>query len=129
MRCIYYYDSYRCIILVNKQLTKQSFCEKAGALSGYAQDLFSRIYDSIFAESENIYTAYVKYYAVEYDSFEDYLRNKYMLLESQLDSLVVDFKSAMYDIYDVDLLSYGDSAVFEFWTSDYMIERIVVLLK
>ena len=66
---------------------------------------------------------------MEYDSFEDYLRNKYMLLESQLDSLVVDFKSAMYDIYDVDLLSYGDSAVFEFWTSDYMIERIVGLLK
>lgn len=128
MRCFYYYDSYRCLVLVNRQLTKSSFCKRAGALSGYAEDLFSRIYDSIFSEADDVYENFEEYYSVEYDSFEDYLRMKYSLSTAAMKSLMSDFSASEKRIYDVDVLSYGDSAVYEFWSADNMIERIASLL-
>lgn len=50
------YDFCRYIMVVNRNLTKDYFLDKAGIRGGYAKDMFSRIYDSIFSESEDLVT-------------------------------------------------------------------------
>lgn len=45
---IFTYDYCRYIMVVNRNLTKDYFLDKAGIRGGYAKDMFSRIYDSIF---------------------------------------------------------------------------------
>lgn len=55
---IYAYEYCRYIMVVNKNITRDYFLEKAGIHGGYAKDMFCRLYDSIFAESENLLDSY-----------------------------------------------------------------------
>lgn len=128
MKCIYYYDAYKCLILANSSLNKDVFCKKAGANTGYAKDIFSRIYDSIFSEAEDVIECFNNYYVVEYNTFEDYLLNKYSIANDKVHEIIDTLHSHPLKLYDVDTLFYGDSAIYDFWSSDNMINRILDLI-
>ena len=125
----YAYDSYKSLIVVNRNLTKEYFLNKAGAESGYAKDMFSRIYDSIFAEAEAIDVVFDKYYKEEYGDIETYLYHKYCIETNDIKE-ILDFKNSNIDyvIYDFAELDYGDSNTVVFAFSDDMYERITDML-
>ena len=75
----YDYAPYESLLLVNKGLTRDEFLQRVGAEKGYAVELFSTIYDSIFSESEDLKDSYEKYYICEFNSFEEYLRKEFSM--------------------------------------------------
>ncbi len=68
----YSYDSYKSLIVVNRNISKDYFLSRAGALHGYAKDMFSRIYDSIFSEAECVDDILNKYYYEEYEKWKTF---------------------------------------------------------
>ena len=74
---IYAYEYCCYIMVVNKNITRDYFLEKAGIHGGYAKDMFCRLYDSIFAESENLLDSYGKYFHQEFSSLDEMLEKKY----------------------------------------------------
>lgn len=127
------YDSYMSILLINKNLTKEIFIEKAGASSGYAYNMFSRIYDSIESELINLDFEYDKYYSFEYNSLESFLYRKYNLNEDDIIMLMEERKKYPDCIlYRKDELSYGGNGqLTTFAFSEDMYDRImnILLLK
>lgn len=124
----YYYDMYKCILLVNKNINKEWFLEKAGTKNGYARDMFSRLFDSIFAESMDVIKIYRKYYRQEFDSWEDMLYYKYCIPKD----MIKFFHDALKEnhnltIIDFDTLSYGE-IVDDFLFSDKLRDRIQKLI-
>ena len=74
---IYAYEYCCYIMVVNKNITRDYFLEKAGIHGGYAKDMFCRLFDSIFAESENLLDSYGKYFHQEFSSLDEMLEKKY----------------------------------------------------
>ena len=104
------YDNFRYIMVVNRNLTKNYFLDKAGIRGGYAKDMFSRIYDSIFSESEDLVDSYEKYYSQEFDSLELMLEKKYNVPKENVDMFIQDLReNADYTLIDFDSLSYGEN--------------------
>ncbi|MCM1221834.1 MAG: hypothetical protein NC548_45920 [Lachnospiraceae bacterium] len=117
------------MIVVNKNLSKEYFLSRAGALHGYAKDMFSRIYDSIFSEAERVDDILNKYYSDEYEKIEDFLYSKYCINPSDVDEIMKLVKSnENYVLYDFDELNYGDSGAVTFAFSSDMYERIINIL-
>lgn len=107
---IFTYDCFRYIMVVNRNLTKDYFLDKAGIRGGYAKDMFSRIYDSIFSESEDLVDSYEKYYSQEFDSLELMLEKKYNVPKETVDKFVQDLQeNADYTLINFDSLSYGEN--------------------
>ena len=104
------YDNFRYIMVVNRNLTKNYFLDKAGIRGGYAKDMFSRIYDSIFSESEDLVDSYEKYYSQEFDSLGLMLEKKYTVPKENVDMFIQDLReNADYTLIDFDSLSYGEN--------------------
>lgn len=107
---IFTYDYCRYIMVVNRNLTKNYFLDKAGIRGGYAKDMFSRIYDSIFSESEDLVDSYEKYYCQEFDSLGLMLEKKYNVPKETVDKFVQDLQeNADYTLISFDSLSYGEN--------------------
>lgn len=107
---IFTYDYCRYIMVVNRNLTKDYFLDKAGIRGGYAKDLFSRIYDSIFSESEDLVDSYEKYYCQEFDSWGLMLEKKYNVPKETVDMFIQDLQeNADYTLIGFDSLSYGEN--------------------
>ena len=104
------YDNFRYIMVVNRNLTKDYFLDKAGIRGGYAKDMFSRIYDSIFSESEDLVDSYEKYYSQEFDPLGLMLEKKYNVPKENVDMFIQDLReNADYTLIDFDSLSYGEN--------------------
>lgn len=104
------YDYCRYIMVVNRNLTKDYFLDKAGIRGGYAKDMFSRIYDSIFSESEDLIDSYKKYYCQEFDSWGLMLEKKYNVPKETVDMFIQDLQeNSDYTLIGFDSLSYGEN--------------------
>ena len=104
------YDFCRYIMVVNRNLTKDYFLDKAGIRGGYAKDMFSRIYDSIFSESEDLVDSYEKYYSQEFDSLGLMLEKKYNVPKENVDMFIQDLReNADYTLIGFNSLAYGEN--------------------
>ncbi len=125
----YSYDSYKSLIVVNRNLSKDYFLSRAGALHGYAKDMFSRIYDSIISEAERVEDILKEFYSDEYEKIEDFLYFKYCINREDVDKIMQLVNSnENYILYDFDELNYGDSGAVIFAFSSDMYERIINIL-
>ena len=106
----YSYDSYKSLIVVDRRLTKEVFLQNAGIKQGgYAEDMFSRMYDWIFLEATYLEDVFEKYYKPEYDDFRDFLYKKYILPNNVIEQMMsVRLENENYTIIDVDELSNND---------------------
>ena len=121
----YSYDSYKSLIVVNRNISKDYFLSRAGALHGYAKDMFSRIYDSIFSEAECVDDILNKYYYEEYEKMEDFLYSKYCINREDVNKIMhLVYSIEDYILYDFEELNYGDSSAVTFAFSTDMYERI-----
>lgn len=75
----YDYDFYESLLIVDSRLTKEKFLKRAGIISGYAEILFSKIYDALFSESEDLIQSFNKYYVDEFDDFYSYLKREFAI--------------------------------------------------
>jgi len=124
------YDFYKSLLLVNKNLTKEIFLTKAEAKDGYAQNMFSRMYDSITSELINLDVEYDKYYSFEYPTLEHFLYRKYNLNEEDLANLIDERKKYPECIlYRKDDLAYGGNGeLTTFAFSETMYDRVMEIL-
>ena len=127
------YDFYRSILVINKNLTKDIFLGKAAVKeSGFAKEMFSRMYDSIFSELIDLEREYEKYYSKEYEKFEVFLYKKYNLEAEGIEALMdLKAKNDDYKIYKMEDYSYGDYSLGQFTFSETIYDRImnILLLK
>jgi hypothetical protein len=106
----YNYDSYKSLIVVDRRLTKEIFLQNAGIKQGgYAEDMFSRMYDWIFSEATYLEDVFEKYYKPEYEGFRDFLYKKYTLPNKIINEMLsVKSENENYTIIDFDELSCND---------------------
>lgn len=126
------YGNYHFVMIVNGRLTRDEFIKRCGAERGYAKDMFGSIYDSIFAEAEDVRQIYEEYYKVEYDSYESFMLMHYCLRREWLDLLLETLQSNKdYKLIDYDTISYGEGGIDDLIFSDNMRERIedILLMK
>jgi len=76
---IYNYDEFgQLFVMIDKNINKDIFLEKVKVKSGtFADDLFSRVYDSLFSELINLEEEFEKYYSIEYESIKHFLYHKF----------------------------------------------------
>ena len=76
-------DSYfqqKYVFCLRTGIDKAMFLRRAKVKPGtYAGDLITSLYESIFERSVDLKSDYKTYYAVEYKSFEVYLRKRFLL--------------------------------------------------
>lgn len=127
MRC--QYDMYQSMVVVNKDINKEYFLNRAGAKAGYAKSMFSRIYDSIFSEAINLEDVFERYYAIEYKDIYEFLYNRYCLSRTIVNK-IRELKQNNADnvIIAFDELNYGDPGIVEFAFSESMYDRITQIL-
>ena len=126
------YDFYKSLLLINRNLNKDIFLEKAGVKYGYSLDIFFRMYDCIFSELIDLDKEYEKYYAFEYRSLELFLYKKYNLKLQYIEELMEERKNNPECLlYRKDDNSYGDYGLAQFAFSESMYERIndILMLK
>ncbi|MDP3013367.1 MAG: hypothetical protein Q8M92_03940, partial [Candidatus Subteraquimicrobiales bacterium] len=104
--------------------------QKAGIEKGkYAEDMFSRLYDSIFSELIDVEAQYEKYYKIEYLNFEEFLYKKYSVEPDIIcEFMRLKSENENYRIYKKNDFSYGDYGIFHFAFSDEMNERVANIL-
>ena len=124
------YDFGESLIVINENLTKEVFLDKAMTKEGsFARDMFERMYDSLFSELIDLRQEYKKYYALEYERFEAFLYKKYNLEPDDIEAILrVENESEDYTIYKKDDFAYGDYGIAQFCFSETMSERILNLL-
>lgn len=123
------YDFYKSLLLINKNLTKGIFIEKAGVQDGYSLRMFSRMYDSVTSELIDVDKEYKKYYSFEYSSIESFLYRKYNLKEKHIVELMEERKNNPDCLlYRKDDNSYGDYGIAQFTFSDTMYDRVMEIL-
>lgn len=125
------YDFYKIMVLMHPNLTKEKFIKYCGAKEGYASRMFIDMYNSITSERIDLLDEYKKFYAFEYESFENFLYKKYNLDKETIGTLLKTMnKNKECRLYRKDRYSYGNYGIGQFMTSDTMIDRISkVLLK
>ena len=124
------YDISKSLLLINKNLTKEIFIEKAGVQDGYSLKMFSRMYDNVTSELIDVDEEYEKYYSFEYNSLEIFLYRKYNLKENHIVELMESRKNNPDCLlYRKDDNSYGDYGITQFTFSDTMYDRVMELLK
>lgn len=123
------YDFGDSLLLLNRNLTKVIFLEKAKVKSSYSLNLFSKMFDSIFSELIDVENEFKKYYSFEYESIENYLYKKYNLKSDQISRLMEERKSNPdCGLYRKDDYSYGDYGLSQFAFSDTMYDRVMNIL-
>lgn len=120
---LYSYDSYCYLMRVHKG-EKTDFLAMAGVENGYAKEMFSSIYDAIFAESVDVEEMYRMYYANEYKTFEQFLSMRYSIPSTMVKKFAKVKDEADYRLIEFDALSYGGDAVAGLVMSDKLIERM-----
>ena len=126
------YDFSKSLLLINKNLTKENFIERAGVKDGYSLNMFSRMYDSVTSELIDVDIEYKKYYSFEYGSLEQFLYRKYNLKGKYIDELMEERKNNPDCIlYRKDDSSYGDYGISQFTFSETMYDRVmeIIMLK
>lgn len=130
MKLTYSYS--KSLLLINPNLTKEIFLRKVGAQSGYARQMFSRMYENIFSELISVDREYEKYYSFEYASLAKFLWKKYNIDSEDLEELISIRKDNPDCIlYRKDDYSYGDYGIGQFTFSETLYKRItdILLLK
>jgi hypothetical protein len=126
------YDFYKSILLVDSRLNKEIFLEYAAARSGYALEMFSRMYDSITSELINLEKQFCDYYAFEYITLERFLYIKYNIEEADIEKIMQEKQANSHCVvYKRKDYAYGDYGLDDFAFSDPMYERIrdILLMK
>ena len=124
----YCYDMYSYLIFAHKNLTEEYFLQKAGAVDGYAKELFMRIYKSLMAESEDVSHLYESFYKTEYSSFLEFIENYYCLNKKYVDEIVAYLgNNPQLKLYDYNSLSVGENFD-DFICSETVYERFQQLL-
>lgn len=124
----YGYDMYKYLLIVNKNLTKEYFLQQAGVTKGYAKDFFIRIYDSFFAESENVEELFQNYYRQEYTNLNAFLRGYYGIKEEWIKEISDTLRSNPdYTLIDYHSLDYGDNGIEDMVFSDNLRKRFANL--
>lgn len=71
-----------------KNLTRDRFIESSGVKKdSWAEDLMQRIYDCLLGNVTNVIEEYKKFYQVEYSTLDEFLRKRYGLNESELQTV------------------------------------------
>jgi hypothetical protein len=74
------YFRHRYLLCLAAPTEKAAFLRRAKVKPGtYAGDLIANLHDAIFYRSLELKADYKKYYAVEYDTFADYVRKRFLL--------------------------------------------------
>lgn len=50
----------------------------------YMANVFCMLYEAYFSNSTNVYIEYLRYYCLEFDSYESYLRGRYSLTDQEI---------------------------------------------
>lgn len=117
----YDYDSY--LLRVHKG-TKDDFLSRAGVKNGFAREMFETIYDSIFAEADDVNSLYENFYSNEYQNLQHFLEMRYSLPQNIAPKYADVCKSSDYRLIDFDAHSYGGNGVREFLMDNDFKERI-----
>ena len=132
---IYNYDDFgHFFIVIDKNINKDIFISKVKVNVGtYAEDLFSRIYDSIFSELINLEEEFEKYYSIEYNSIQQFLFRKFCIPTDIIEEffLLKSQKKSYCIFYKNEKDSYGDYSIIRYAFSEEMYDKImnVLLLK
>ena len=117
------YESYCYLLKVHKG-SKEDFMKRAGVIGNYALDMFSYLYDAIFAEAIDVKETYENYYTKEYKNLRHFLMMHYSIPEKYVDEYVNACENEDYRLIDSDALSYGGDAVHGLVLSDEYVERM-----
>ena len=117
------YEAYCYLMKVHKG-TKEEFMKKAGVSKGYALEMFSTLYDSIFAESKDVREMYENNYKSEYKDLKHFLMMHYSIPEKLVGKYVNACESDLYRLIDFDALSYGGDGVHGLVLSDDYLVRM-----
>lgn len=120
---IYQYNYGRYLLKVHNG-TKEEFLSKAGVKKGFAREMFETIYDSIFAEADDVYSLYENFYSNEYQNLQHFLEMRYSLSPNIALKYANVCKSSIYRLIDFDAHSYGGNGVREFLMDNDLKERI-----
>ncbi len=125
----YDFDSYNSLLLVDRNLNKDLFLKRVGAVSGYAVKLFSDIYDAMFSESIDLERVYYEYYKDEFSSFGDYLKEEFSLPDSIHNNIMKDLKENEHlKVILWEQLSYGFNDIESFIFGEKMRETFEKVL-
>lgn len=120
---IFEYD-FHCYLMKVHKGSKGDFLAKAGVKSGYAKEMFGNIYDSIFAEAEDVKSLYEKYYSNEYSDLEHFLEMRYSIPKDCIQEYSDACESDMYRLIDFNSLSYGGNGINDFFANEEWKMRI-----
>ena len=120
---LYAYDSYHYLMRVHRG-KKEDFLAIAGVEKGYAREMFSSIYDAIFAEAKDVVELYQDYYSNEYTDFKQFLSMHYSIPSNRVTRFARVKDEKDYRLIDFDALSYGGDTVSGLVMSDELFERM-----
>jgi hypothetical protein len=96
-------DSYRSrsfVVCLRVAVSEPVFLRRAKVKPGtYAGNLISRLYDMIFRRSLEFKYDYRKYYAVEYNSFGEYLHKRFLFSPDDVNEISSQFSKSLQIIY------------------------------
>lgn len=118
---IYRYSNGFCehLKVVHKDLTLENFLYNARVVDGFGAELFTRLYNSVMSEAENMEVLYELFYKKEYDCFSTFIGSKFAIPKKSLNLLMngmsesdnytlIYYDSLHYGMTDVDELLYGE---------------------
>ena len=114
---------------LNKYYNKKKFLEKAKVREeSYAGRLISRIYNGILINTIDLKREYERYYAKEYNTFKEFLYQKYFIEYSEMECWE-DILNKENTIYYGDLLKNDDYEIATLLENRDLIERINKIFK
>lgn len=120
---IYRYSNGFCehLKVIHKDLTLESFLFNAGLGDGFGATFFTRLYNSVMSEAENMEDLYERFYKQEYDCFSMFIGSKFAIPNESLNLLMNGMnESKNYTLIHYDTLHYGMNDVDElFYGEDY----------
>lgn len=127
---IYRYSNGFCEYLkvIHKELTLEKFLSNAKLEGGFGSTLFTRLYNSVMSEAENLEDLYARYYKQEYDSFRLFIGSKFAIPNKALDLLMNGMnESEHYTLIHYDTLNYGMNDVDELFYGEEYEEKFTKL--
>lgn len=123
------YNPFNSLIIVRSGLDLTTFLKSAGAQRGYAVRFFTKIYNCIFKESEDLKRSYERYYCCEFESFKDYIQQEFKLEDETIDEIfeALDSDKSL-TLLRWDRYSYGESSLPDLIFDDGNIEPFTKLL-
>ena len=105
--------------VVHKDLSLDRFLKNAKLGEGFGAILFTRLYNSVMSEAENMELIYERFYKQEYDSFSCFIGSKFAIPNKSLTLLMngmkeskhytlINYNTLHYGMPDVDDLFYGE---------------------